>query len=205
MEIREGKRPVSIRPWLVATCCLWLAACCANVRPTVKIGLSAPFEGRDRDLGYEVLYGVRLAVRECNDGGGLRGRYLVELVALNDFNEAEEAVAQAYEMDADPDVMAVLGGWSPETLAAAAPAYDELALAFAAPPAAWSGAGFPPAGPVDETFAERYAALSGGVAPGPAAAWAYAEAHRLLAAVELVLLTEGQPARGEVERLLDHN
>lgn len=109
---------------------LLLAACTlpGSVKPAIKIGLSAPFEGLDRDLGYEVLYGVRLAVRQRNEAGGLGGRFLVELVALNDFNEPGEAVWQAREMAADPDIMAVLGGWSPATARAARPEYDRLLI-----------------------------------------------------------------------------
>jgi len=127
---------------------------------------------------------------------------LVEMVALNDFNEAREAVNQAYEMSADPDVMAVLGGWSPEAAAAAAPVYDRLELAFVAPPAAWSAAGFPSTGPIDEAFAARYQALSGGVPPGPAAAWAYAEAQRLLNAIDAAMGDGGEGARQRVGALL---
>lgn len=187
---------------LAAVLALLLGGCCASVKPTVKIGLSAPFEGRDRDLGYQVLHAVRLATRERNERGGLADRYLVEMVALNDFNEADEAVAQAYEMAADPEVMAVLGGWSPETATAAAPVYEQLELAFVAPPADWSAAGFRPTAAVDEAFAERYQALSGGVPPGPAAYWAYAEAQQLLDAVEAAVGDEDQPARDEVSDLV---
>jgi hypothetical protein len=192
----------TIRPWLLAAGCLFLVACCPNVKPTVKIGLSAPFEGRHRDLGYEVLHAVRLAIRERNEKGGVGGRCLVEMVALNDFNEPQEAVAQAYEMHADPDVMAVLGGWSPEAAAAAGPIYDQLGLAFLSPPPSWSGSGFPPTGSMDTTFAGRYKALSSGIPPGPAAAWAYVEAQRMLDVVDAVLRAGGQPAREQVGTLL---
>jgi hypothetical protein len=187
---------------------LLLAACCGSVEPTVKIGLSAPFEGQDRDLGYEVLHAVRLATRERNEGGGLADRYLVEMVALNDFDEADEAVDQAYEMATDPDVMGVLGGWSPGTAAAAAPVYERLELAFVAPPADWSAAGFPATGAavdsdaIDRPFAEGYQALSGGVPPGPAAYWAYAEAQRLLDAIEAAVRDNGRPTRDAVSALL---
>lgn len=197
-----------LKVWsLAVVLSLLLAGCCASVKPTVKLGLSAPFEGRDRDLGYEVLHAVRLATRERNESGGVAGRYLVEMVALNDFGEPDEAVEQAYEMAADPGVLAVLGGWSPGTAMAAAPVYGRLGLAFAAPPAVWSEAGFPPTGDVDPgavdgPFAERYQALSGGVPPGPAAAWAYAEAQRLLDAIEAAVDGEGRPARDKVSTLL---
>lgn len=195
------------RFWLLAATCLFLATCCPNVKPTVKIGLSAPFEGRHRDLGYEVLYAVRLAMRERNDEGGVGERSLVELVALNDFNDPQEAVAQAYEMSADPDVLGVLGGWSPEAAAAAGPVYDQLGLAFLAPPADWSEAGFPATGPLDldRSFGRRYEGLSGGTPPGAAAVWAYDQAQRLLDAVDAALRGGGQPTRSQVSTLLRDN
>ncbi len=201
----EGKLSRAGRSWLLAAACLCLAACCPNVKPTVKIGLSAPFEGRYRDLGYEVLYAVRLAVRERNDMGGVGGCALVEMVALNDFNEPQEAVFQAHKMHADPDVMAVLGGWSPEAAAAAGPVYNQLGLAFLAPPTSWSSAGFPAKGPMDATFQDHYEALSGGVPPGPAAAWAHDQAHRLLEAIDAALQGGGEPVRGHVAALLRNN
>jgi branched-chain amino acid transport system substrate-binding protein len=115
--------------------CLLLSSCAfpGSVKPTVKIGLSAPFEGLYRDLGYEVLYSVRLAVRERNAAGGVGGRYLVELVALNDFNEPREAALQAREMAVDPGVLAVIGGWSGETARQSAPEYERLGLPFLTP------------------------------------------------------------------------
>ena len=124
--------------------CLLLSSCAfpGSVKPAVKIGLSAPFEGLYRDLGYEVLYATRLAVREWNAAGGVAGRYLVELVALNDFNEPQEAVLQAREMAADPGVLGVLGGWSSLTARQSAPEYARLGLPFLTPdgdPAALGG------------------------------------------------------------------
>ena len=104
-----------------------------SVPRTIKVGLSAPFEGLYRDLGYEALYAVRLAVQERNAAGGVGGRYLVELVALNDFNEPDEAARQAAEMAVDAGILAVLGGWSPATARAAGPEHQRLGLAFVAP------------------------------------------------------------------------
>jgi branched-chain amino acid transport system substrate-binding protein len=129
--------------WYVVrgACCVALLGACVfpgSVPTTVKIGLSAPFEGLYRDLGYEVLSAVRLAVRQRNEAGGVGGRYLVEMVALNDFNEAEESIQQAREMAADPGVLGVLGGWSPQTAQAAALEYERLGIAFLAPGTDWS-------------------------------------------------------------------
>ena len=80
---RRVSRMVSCAVW-AGLCSLLLAACSlsGSVKPTVKIGLAAPFEGLYRDLGYEALHAVRLAVRERNAEGGVGQCYLVELVAL---------------------------------------------------------------------------------------------------------------------------
>src|SRR5688572_12765648 len=87
----KGNRPGRVAgriPWalcLVALSplALCLAACVPTTQPMIKIGLVAPFEGRYRDVGYEVVYAVRLAVREANARGGVAG-HVVELIALDD-------------------------------------------------------------------------------------------------------------------------
>lgn len=177
-----------------------LAACSfpGSVKPTVKIGLSAPFEGLYRDLGYEVLHAVRLAVQQWNEAGGVGGRYWVELVALNDFNEPEDALVQAGKMAVDNDVLGVLGGWSEETAVAVAPEYQQLGIPFLTPEMDWTAADYGQPVPVDPQFAANYEALSGGAPPGPAAVWAYLEANRLLQAIDAATRAEGQPTRADV-------
>jgi hypothetical protein len=182
--------------------CVLLPGCAfpGSVKPTVKIGLSAPFEGRYRDLGYEVLYAVRLAVGQRNQAGGIDGRYLVEFVALNDFDEPDEAVLQAQKMSVDPGVLGVLGGWSAATARAAVPVYDRLGLAFLSPPVDYS---LPqPFAPGDPDFGPAYRELSAGAAPGPAAIWAYDSANRLLDALDLAASSEGRPTRPGVLKAL---
>jgi branched-chain amino acid transport system substrate-binding protein len=100
----------------------------------VKIGLAAPFEGLGRPLGYEALQGVKLALAERNAAGGVGG-YRVELVALNDFGEPDEARLQASEFAADPAVMGVVTGWTGETAHASLPVYRRAGLAVVVP---WS-------------------------------------------------------------------
>lgn len=108
---------------LLVPCALLLAACLPVTRPGVKIALVAPFEGRYRDVGYEVIYAARLAVREANANGGVAG-YSVELLALDDSGDPEMAVAQARKVAADPQVVSVIGHWLDATTLAAAPEYD---------------------------------------------------------------------------------
>jgi len=182
--------------------CAFLVTACAfpgSVKPTVKIGLSAPFEGLYRDLGYEVLHAVRLAVRERNAGVGVGQRYPVEVVALNDYNEADRAVEQARKMAVDPGVMGVLGGWSQETREVTRQ-YELLGLAFLAPDVDITQLEF--VYEADPGFAARYAEQSSGVAPGHAAAWAYTAANQLLDAMEESAILDGHPTRSRVREVM---
>lgn len=101
------------------------------VPPTLKIGLVAPFEGLHRPLGYEALFGVKLALQERNRQG-VAG-YHVELVALNDFNDPADAVMSAKALIADPDVVGLVGHLSAVATEAAAPIYSEAELAVVVP------------------------------------------------------------------------
>jgi ABC-type branched-subunit amino acid transport system substrate-binding protein len=192
---RNGPVHAVCRVFYVLCCGVVLAACTfpGSVKPTVKVGLSAPFEGRYRDLGYEVLHAVRLAVRQRNDAGGVGNRYLVELVALNDFCEPGEAVVQAQKMGVDADVMGVLGGWSPVVSESAAPEYARLGLAFLSPEVDFTQP--QPSSSVEQDFAADYQALSGGAQPGPAAVWAYLESNRLLDAMDAATRAQGKLTR----------
>jgi branched-chain amino acid transport system substrate-binding protein len=87
----------------------------------------APFEGAYRHLGYDVLYAVKLAVRERNAMGGVGG-YMVELVALDDENDPAQASLQARKMIVDSDVMGVIGHFSDETALAALDEYHRAGL-----------------------------------------------------------------------------
>lgn len=130
---------------------------CASVKPVVKIGLVAPFEGRQRAIGYDAIYAARLAVREINQAGGVGG-YRVALVALDDRAEGELAEQTAASLALDPDVVAVVGHYVPETTAAAATLYATHGL-----PLLVSGASpfspFDPAG-LPDGFREAYEAVT---------------------------------------------
>jgi branched-chain amino acid transport system substrate-binding protein len=116
-------------------CCVFLLAACrfpGAIRPTVKIGLVAPFEGRYRYVGYDVIYAVRLALREANAAGGVGG-YNVELVAYDDAADPDQATEQARKLAVDPDVVAAIGHFREETTVAALRAYVEAGIPLLAP------------------------------------------------------------------------
>ncbi|MCK6624489.1 MAG: branched-chain amino acid ABC transporter substrate-binding protein [Anaerolineae bacterium] len=106
----------------------------AGAPATLKIGLVAPFEGLHRPLGYEALFGVKLALQEQNLAGGVGG-YRIELVAVNDFDDPLEAEAQARALIADPGVVGVIGHLSSAATQAALPVYRKADLAVVIP---WS-------------------------------------------------------------------
>ena len=113
--------PLSVWLAFCLIAALLLAACIPVARPSVKIGLVGPFEGRYRDTGYAVIYGVRLAVREANQRG-LNG-YGLELMSLDDSGDADMATTQARKLATDPQIVGAVGHWLDETTVAAAPVY----------------------------------------------------------------------------------
>lgn len=133
------------------------AAGCASVDPVIKIGLVAPFEGRDRDVGYDAIYSARMAVREINAAGGVAG-HRVSLVALDDRGDPELARQAAASLAIDPGVIAVVGHYLPESTAAAEAIYRENGVPLLP-------LGRPPFAPFDPLvlpaeFREAYAAVT---------------------------------------------
>lgn len=117
-----------------ASCLLLLVSCAfpGTVRPTVKIGLVAPFEGRYRYVGYDVIYAVRLAVREANAAGGVGG-YSIELVAYDDAADPMMALEQARKLSIDPEVIVAIGHFRFGTTTAAMDAYAKAGIPLLSP------------------------------------------------------------------------
>ena len=102
---------------------------CASVPPVIKIGLVGPFEGRYREVGYDVIYSARLAIREENSRDDI-GDYRVALVALDDFGDPDTAEEVARSLVLDPNVVAVVGHWLPDTTDAARSIYLAAGVPF---------------------------------------------------------------------------
>jgi ABC-type branched-subunit amino acid transport system substrate-binding protein len=189
------------RPCLFFTLALLsmlLLAGCQSVDPVVKVGLVAPFEGRHRAVGYDVLYSARLAVRELNAAGGINGTRIA-LVALDDSGNPEFAAATAESLIVDPNVVAVVGHWLPETTAAAEPHYADSELTFLA----GGEDPFLPSDPEElpAEFVEAYTAVTPfDEVPGPYAGPAY-DAYQSL----WRLLEETQEQHGSITRSTVHN
>lgn len=104
-----------------------LAGCQPEPRRVAKIGLVAPFEGRYREIGSDVILAVRLALQEWAAADTERSVF-IELVAYDDMGDPELAAEQSAKLAADPEVLVVIGHWRDITTSAALPAYVEAAL-----------------------------------------------------------------------------
>lgn len=109
-----------------------LMAACAPPRPTVKIALVAPFEGRLRRVGYDVFPAFRLAIREHIRQGGA-GQAFVTFIAYDDRGDPIMAARVARQVALDPEVVAVIGHFVLSSTLAAIPAYLEAGLPIVAP------------------------------------------------------------------------
>ncbi|MCX6044073.1 MAG: ABC transporter substrate-binding protein [Chloroflexi bacterium] len=84
---------------------------CSSLRPVVKIGLIAPFEGLYRRTGYDALVAMRMAIADTPVAG-------VDILplALDDGNDPWQARRTAQKLLIDPGVSAVVGPLNPATL-----------------------------------------------------------------------------------------
>lgn len=137
----------SLAAWLI------LAGCAPRTGQIVRIALLAPFEGADRDIGYEALYAARMAVAETDD-------IWLELLPIDDGGD--QGVARARALAADPLVKAVLllgnQSASPEVRAA----FGDLPVLIVGDWGAEQDSAnvilLPDERPQDEAFIQRYLA-----------------------------------------------
>jgi ABC-type branched-subunit amino acid transport system substrate-binding protein len=202
MQMRSAQRNADGLVWWGSLLFLMVCLCgCGSVEPVVKIGLVAPFEGRYRPVGYDVIYSGRLAVRQVNQAGGV-GDYRVALVALDDSGDAELAAEVAASLAIDPGVVAVIGHWRPETTAAAGPIYAEAGLPYID---ATGLERIDPAGlPADFRFAYE-AVTPFDETPGEYAGPAYADFETVLAALAAAEAEYGRIDRTTVGEIMNSN
>ena len=96
---------------------------------SVVFGQSACFSGPNQRLGIDYRSGILTAFRERNAAGGVRGRRL-EVIALDDGYEPENAAENAERFAAENDVLAVIGGVGTPTAARIAPVLRTAGIPF---------------------------------------------------------------------------
>ncbi len=95
----------------------------------VTFGQSACFSGPNQRLGIDYRTGILAAFEERNAAGGVRGRRL-ELIALDDGYEPEQAAQNAERFADANDVLAVVGGVGTPTAARIAPVLRTAGIPF---------------------------------------------------------------------------
>jgi len=109
---------------------LLICAACAAPKPTVKIALVAPFEGRLRGAGYAAFPAMRLAIRQAVADAG---NFHVAFIAYNDDGDPARAARVAHNVTRDPEVVAVIGHFALSTTLAALAVYTQAGLPVVVP------------------------------------------------------------------------
>lgn len=100
-------------------CILTLSACQLYDREPIKIGYIGPLTGEASSYGIDTINGVKLAIEEVNEAGGIKGRPVTLLIEDTRCIGIEAAGAARKLIHVDK-VSAIIGGQcSGETLAAA--------------------------------------------------------------------------------------
>ncbi len=105
-----------------------LVSACTSVRPVIKIGLLASFEGLQRRSGYEALAVMRMALDEVAQAD----RAVIPL-AMNAGADGAEAQRAVRKMLRDPEVKAVVGPYDPELIEAIRPIMAERQIPWFLP------------------------------------------------------------------------
>jgi branched-chain amino acid transport system substrate-binding protein len=93
-------------------CLLWLAVWfhTTSFAATIRIGEINPLTGRLAKHGLEIHQGVRVAVAEVNEAGGLEG-FRLELISRDDQSRPDVAISRAEELCGLEKVVALTGGY----------------------------------------------------------------------------------------------
>lgn len=129
--MRARKRGSAALLCLMLALGLLVTGCVPTTPHVVKIGLVAPFEGRYREIGSDVIPAARLAVREWaaqHPTAPGRPGLVFEIVAYDDQGDPQLAAEQARKLAADPAVEIVIGHWRDDTTQAALATYDEAGI-----------------------------------------------------------------------------
>lgn len=93
----------------------------------IKFAYSGPMTGDNAEYGLLFKNAFELAIKECNEAGGVLGRQ-IEYVEYDDKNSAEEAGSIAEKIVGDDDIVAVFGHFASGVAMTAAQIYQETGV-----------------------------------------------------------------------------
>jgi branched-chain amino acid transport system substrate-binding protein len=100
--------------------------------PDIKIAAAAPITGSQADVGNDLINGIKLAVNEANQAGGLLGRK-IDLQIVDDAADPKEAVSVANKLAAQQDIVGLVGHMNSGTTKPAAEVYNQAGLPVVMP------------------------------------------------------------------------
>ena len=123
------------------TAAVWALACLVSgggayaqgvTKTSILIGQSSPFSGSNKELGDDIREGLQAYFKQINESGGIHGRTL-ELVALDDANDAKRSAENARVLIEQRGVLALIGYASATLSLPALPYVEKNKLAFIGP------------------------------------------------------------------------
>lgn len=101
-------------------------------RTSILIGQSSPFSGSNKELGDDIREGLQAYFGKINDAGGINGRKL-ELVSLDDANDAKRSAENARTLLEGKGVLALIGYASATLSLPALPSVEKNKAPFVGP------------------------------------------------------------------------
>lgn len=117
---------------LIAAMCVSMAGCGSKKSEVIKIGLATPLTGTCAQDGQSIQNGVNLAVRMCNEAGGINGKQ-VEVVVEDDKGDSSEAATVANKLAQNKEILAVIGHYNSSCTLAGAPIYNQAGVVEISP------------------------------------------------------------------------
>ena len=87
---------------------LFLFSCGKKQPDTIKIAAVAPITGDQGEVGQDLINGIKMAVEEVNNSGGVLGKP-IELIIMDDKADPKEAASVANKIVSDPTIVGVVG------------------------------------------------------------------------------------------------
>jgi branched-chain amino acid transport system substrate-binding protein len=106
------KLPVNVALCLIAICLSAVVGCgqssSSSTTGPIKVGEYGSMTGSEATFGVSTDNGIKLAVKERNAAGGIKGRQ-IQLIAYDDQGKSQEAVTAVTRLIQQDGVVAVLG------------------------------------------------------------------------------------------------
>ncbi len=98
----------------------------------IKIGTSFPLSGTVAADGQYIVDAIQLAIDQCNEAGGIKGR-TVEIVSEDDEADPASAAAIANKFSENDSILAVVTSYNSSCALAQVPVYKEVGLSAISP------------------------------------------------------------------------